>query len=443
MSFPRYPEYKASGVDWLGDVPEHWKLSRLKNIANITGGGTPSREKIEYWNGDIPWVSPKDMKSERVDSAEESITQLGLENSTTSLYPVNSVLMVIRSGILQHTLPVAINEVSVAINQDLKALVFDKSQCETRFFLRWIQGLNDHLILAWASEGATVESINQPLMQNSIVPLPSFKEQQAIADFLDRETAKIDGLIEEQRRLVELLKEKRQAVISHAVTKGLNPNAPMKPSGIEWLGDIPEHWELVSAKRVASVFVPQRNKPDLNSDGNGHFWVTMEQMRNEEINSAEMFVSTCAGKDVGTRVLSSGAVIASCVGNFGLASINKVDVIINQQLQAFIPTTHIDARFMRHCVVIAKPYFEQIGTSATITYVNQLGFANMPIVLPPNEEQHEIVANLAHESAKFNTLISETEKSITLLQERRTALISAAVTGKIDVRGLIHTESKS
>ena len=144
-------------------------------------------------------------------------------------------------------------------------------------------------------------------------PLPPFSEQQNIAALLDRETAKIDALVAEQRRLMELLKEKRQAVISHAVTQGLNPNVPMKPSGIEWLGDVPAHWEVITAKRVSSIFVPQRNKPELNSEGDGLFWVTMEQMRGEEINSSELWVAESAANDAGTRLLKAGAVIASCV----------------------------------------------------------------------------------------------------------------------------------
>jgi type I restriction enzyme, S subunit len=283
----------------------------------------------------------------------------------------------------------------------------------------------------------TQKNISMDDIPKLILTRPPLPEQTQIATFLDRETAKIDALVAEQRRLMELLKEKRQTVISHAVTRGLNLDAPMKPSGIEWLGDVPEHWEVLPAKRVSSVFVPQRNKPDLNADGDGHFWVTMEQMRSEEINTAELSVTESAAKEAGTRVLPAGSVVASCVGTFGLAAISRVDVIINQQLQAFMPTNRVDAKFMRHCVVIAEGYFAQIGTAATIAYVNQLGFANMPMVLPPKAEQHQIVTFLATESAKFDTLTTEAQRAINLLQERRTALISAAVTGQIDVRGAV------
>lgn len=182
----------------------------------------------------------------------------------------------------------------------------------------------------------------------SIMFPTNYEEQQTIAAFLDRETAKIDALIAEQQRLIELLKEKRQAVISHAVTKGLNPNAPMKDSGIEWMGKVPEHWDRMVAKRVTNVFVPQRNKPELNDEGDGVFWATMEDMKKDEINQTGFWVSEKATKDAGSRILSKGAVIASCVGNFGVASINVVDVIINQQLQAYIPKPVLKAEYLRY-----------------------------------------------------------------------------------------------
>jgi type I restriction enzyme S subunit len=287
------------------------------------------------------------------------------------------------------------------------------------------------------STGVSYPAINASELVAIPVTVPPKDEQTAIAEFLDRETGKIDALVAEQRRLMELLKEKRQAVISHAVTRGQNPTAPLKPSGIEWLGDVPEHWEVLPAKRISTVFVPQRNKPELNSDGEGVCWMTMEQMRNEEVTTTDLWVSEAAARDAGTRILKPGAVIASCVGTFGLAVINNAEVIINQQLQAFIPNRRIHAKFLRHCVVNAASYFEQIGTAATITYVNQFGFENMPLVLPPLDEQSEIVAFLATEAAKFDTLTTEAKRAIDLLQERRTALISAAITGQIDVRAAV------
>lgn len=209
---------KDSGIEWLGEVPEHWRISKLKHLAQFSGGGTPSREKMAYWNGDIPWVSPKDMKREFIDSAEESITSEGLQNSTAALLPTGRVLMVVRSGILQHTIPVAINVVPISLNQDMKALSFKVDECFNKFFLRWVQGLNDLLLLAWAKQGATVESIEHAYMAETIVPLPSIEEQQTIVAFLDNEIAKFDALTIEANRTIALLQERRSALISAAVT---------------------------------------------------------------------------------------------------------------------------------------------------------------------------------------------------------------------------------
>ena len=209
---------KDSGIEWLGEVPEHWSLPKLKHFTNFSGGGTPSRENQSFWNGDIPWVSPKDMKIQRIQVAEEYITETGLISSSSSLLPAGLVLMVVRSGILKHTIPVAINEVPVALNQDMKALRFSHNSCLNWFFLRWVQGLNDLLLHAWAKQGATVESIEHSYLAETIIPMPPFTEQQTITAFLDNETAKLDTLTTEAKTAITLLQERRTALISAAVT---------------------------------------------------------------------------------------------------------------------------------------------------------------------------------------------------------------------------------
>lgn len=209
---------KPSGIEWLGDVPGHWSLPKLKDVASFCGGGTPSRENLAYWSGSIPWVSPKDMKAERIVGAEESITDTGLKNSSSKLLPAGRVLMVVRSGILQHTIPVAINEIPVALNQDMKAIEFDDRRVIPDFFLRWVQGLNDLLLLVWAKQGATVESIEQTYLADSVVPMPGLLEQAEIVEYVGVELAKFDTLTTEAQRAIDLLQERRTALISAAVT---------------------------------------------------------------------------------------------------------------------------------------------------------------------------------------------------------------------------------
>jgi type I restriction enzyme, S subunit len=208
---------KKTAIEWLGEVPEHWKLEQLKSFTTFSGGGTPSRENLKYWNGNIPWVSPKDMKTECIHGAEEFITEEGLNASSATLQHPGQVLMVVRSGILKHTIPVAINQVSVALNQDMKALNFS-GNCSSHFFLRWAQGLNNLLLLVWAKQGATVESIEQSYLAKTIVPLPPYEEQQLIITFLDRAITEFDELIAEAQHAIALLQERRTAIISAAVT---------------------------------------------------------------------------------------------------------------------------------------------------------------------------------------------------------------------------------
>nr|MBL0711583.1 restriction endonuclease subunit S [Colwellia sp.] len=281
--------------------------------------------------------------------------------------------------------------------------------------------------------GSTIVHLYQETFVNFKYALPPLAEQQKIANFLDHETAKIDTLIAKQEKLIALLKEKRQAVISHAVTRGLNPDAPMKDSGVEWLGEVPEHWEVTRAKFVSNIFVPQRNKPELNEINDGISWATMDDMKSEYINKTRLSVSNKAFQVAGSKVLPKNSVIASCVGNFGIASISKIDLIINQQLQAFIPF-NINSSYLKEIIYISKCYFELIGTAATLVYVNQQGFENLPILLPSKEEQFEISKYIDQQRDKFELLINKCEEQIKLMKERKAALISAAVTGKIDVR---------
>ena len=432
MSFPRYPKYKPSGVEWLGEVPEHWGLPKLKSVATFSGGGTPSRDDPRYWNGDIPWVSPKDMKAERIEGAEESITEEGLRNSASNLLQAGRVLIVVRSGILKHTIPIAINETAVALNQDMKALSFDATKCAARFFLRWVQGHNDQLLFAWAKQGATVESIEHSYLAQTVVPLPDLAEQKAIAEFLDRETGKIDELVAEQRRLMELLKEKRQAVISHAVTKGLNPHAPMKPSGIEWLGEVPEHWEM---RRVSHLFRAAKGKngqlltKEFCGSNSGDYPVYSGQTENNGLMGTWDQFEFDFGQD--------GVLFSTTVGSGKVMTLKHLfgKFSLSQNCMVIWPTSSLC--LTRFYFYHFQPLFDV--ERALIPQHMQASFRmedlySYIIAVPPIDEQRSVVAFLETKLLKFDTLTAEAQRAIDFLQERRTALISAAVTGEIDVR---------
>ena len=207
---------KPSGVPWLGEVPSHWSVEKLKFFVGFAGGGTPSKDNPAYWEGNIPWVSPKDMKRPRIFETEDYITEVGQMNSPCTLIPPLSVLTVVRSGILQHSIPVALNMVPVTLNQDMKALL-PSERANSRFLAYEISGCQKELREAWVKQGATVESIEHQRMADSELALPPLQEQQAIADYLDDETAKIDALITHTQEEIALLKELRAATIADAV----------------------------------------------------------------------------------------------------------------------------------------------------------------------------------------------------------------------------------
>jgi len=210
-------EMKDSGVEWIGEIPNEWNISKVKYEFSFKGGGTPSRENEDYWNGGIIWVSPKDMKSKKISTSQDTISEVGLENSTTSLIDENSLLIVVRSGILQRTIPIGINSIPVTINQDLKSLS-PKNDSLIEFFYYFIKGNEINLLKDWSKEGTTVESIEMEFMSNSIIPLPSKTKQTQIVEYLDEKTRKIDSTIEKETQRTELLKEYRQSLISEVVT---------------------------------------------------------------------------------------------------------------------------------------------------------------------------------------------------------------------------------
>ena len=426
--YQKYAEYKDSGVEWLGAIPGHWGVTQLKRLGKFITGMTPSTAVEAYYSDEITeygWIRPEDIleESEKVEPTK-FLTKLGWETQRT--IPAQSTLIccigtIGKLGFLGKR---------AVTNQQITALVPDVRGFSKYYYYLLTASRNQ---LEHLATGNVVKILNSERLGSLWLPLLSSQnEARQIVHFLDYETAKIDHLIEKQQQLIELLKEKRQAVISHAVTKGLNPNVPMKDSGVEWLGEVPEHWTVTRAKFVSDIFVPQRNKPELN-DMEGYSWVTMDDMKNEYIQSVNRYVTKNSAMLAGSKILKKRAVIASCVGNFGITSINNIDVIINQQLQAFIPR-NIKAEYLQNLVSISKKYFELIGTAATLVYVNQEGFQNLPVLLPPYDEQVAICVQIENDENKYDQLIHLGLKQIKILQERRTALISSAVTGKIDLR---------
>ncbi|MBL4862236.1 MAG: restriction endonuclease subunit S, partial [Crocinitomicaceae bacterium] len=208
---------KHTGIEWLGEIPEHWEVTKIKYQFNVQGGGTPSKENSSYWNGNIPWVSPKDMKQKEITDTIDKTNLLGISNSSSKIVESESLLMVVRSGILQRTIPIGINKVPVSLNQDIKSFT-SKGSHSIHLLYSFIKGWETHLLEDWSKEGATVESIEMEYLLNFSLPKPPTHEQKDIVKFIEDEENNIILTMNLLLKEIELLKEYKTALISEVVT---------------------------------------------------------------------------------------------------------------------------------------------------------------------------------------------------------------------------------
>jgi type I restriction enzyme, S subunit len=445
MSFPRYPKYKDSGVEWLGEVPEHWGVKPLKRCFTIVGGSTPASGDESLWDGDIPWATPSDLsalESLYVETTQRTITTSGLQSCGTTLVPAGTVILSTRAPI--GSLGIAATE--LCTNQGCKSLV-PHPTADSKYFAYLLSVSTDQLIVR--GKGTTFLELSGSELGSFVVPVPDTNTQRLIATFLDRETAKIDALIAEQQRLIELLQEKRQAVISHAVTKGLNPDAPMKDSGIDWLGEVPEHWKVAPLKQIVSVPITDGPHETPSFLDEGVPFVSAEAVSSGRIDFAK--VRGCISEEDNARYSLKYAPQRHDIYMVKSGATTGVTAIVEERTDFNIWSPLAAIR----CGEAAAPYFVlnfirsrnfQEAVTLNWSYGTQQNIGmgvieNLPCVLPPIPEQHAIVAYLNRFDDVATPLVCDAERAIALLQERRSALISAAVTGQIDVRGLAGSEA--
>jgi type I restriction enzyme S subunit len=443
MSARRYPAYKPSGVEWLGEVPTHWEVVPIRLVARLESGHTPSRNHPEYWiDCKHPWFTLGDIWQVRelgrtvITETAELVSNLGLANSAARLLPAGTVM-------LSRTASVgfaAIMGVEMATTQDFANWVCGQ-KLVPKFLLRCFHAMSGEFVRL--KYGSTHSTIYMPDIQAMRVALPPLAEQEAIAAFLDAETAKIDALVAEQDRLVGLLREKRQAVISHAVTRGLDPAAPMKPSGVEWLGEVPAHWEVVPIRMVArleSGHTPSRNHPEYWTDCKypwftlGDIWQVRELGRTVITETAEL-VSDLGLANSAARLLPAGTVMLSRTASVGFAAIMGVEMATTQDFANWVCGPKLASRFLLRCFHAMSGEFVRLKYGSTHSTIYMPDIQAMRIALPPLSEQEAIATFLDAETARIDALIAEADKGSALLKERRAALIAAAVTGQLDPRG--------
>lgn len=426
-----YPEYKDSGVEWLGETPSHWGRAQLRRVATIVNGGTPTPDEA-HWGGSVAWATPVDLNTvdgHTIKSTLRTLTMEGLA-SGSALVPSGSVILSTRAPIGYS----AMTRSPVAFNQGCKGLILT-GNIDSRFMLVTVQAAKAEL--ARRGQGTTFLELSSSALGSVNVPLVPLEEQLAIADFVERETAEIDAFIADQEELIGLLTERRAATITHAVTKGLDPSAPMKDSGIEWLGEVPERWlvnRLSRCVRINEGQVDPERVPfaDMILIAPNH--VEAKTGRSGSFESA-----AAQGAESGKYLVRSGQVIYSKIRP-GLAKVilAPFDCLCSADMYGLDARSddELDNRFLRW-LMLSQPFTDYaIDQSARVAMpkLNQETLGAAPVWYASIDEQRDIADYLDRETAELDATIADAREAIALSKERRAALISAAVTGKIDVR---------
>ncbi|PJZ83997.1 restriction endonuclease subunit S [Leptospira harrisiae] len=435
----RYEAYKDSSVEWLGEIPTHWEVKRLKYLANVNKP-KPTELLKEFLDSEVVFL-PMEKVSED-GKFDQSILKKTDEVSSGFTYFERGDIIIAKitpcfengKGAYLKNLNTSFGfgstefhtvKPSESINP-----VFAYYQTKSNVFMKVGEG--------FMSGSAGQKRLPTSFIEEFPFPLPPLTEQTSIASFLDRKTSQIDSLVEKKKRLIELLKEEKAAVINQAVTKGIDPNVKMKDSGVEWLGEIPEHWEVKKLKWVAEKVqtgsTPPSNQLDYYVEEID--WYTPSDFSESlELNSSKRKISNSAISDQVVKLFPANSILFVGIG----ATIGKVGYITepassNQQINALLFESIIDSKFYSYFLYSMREHIAGLSNSATLPILNQSQMKDIDLPVPSSNSEMESIVNFVkvHTDKIFST-ISKIEKEIELLQEYRTALISEVVTGKVRV----------
>jgi len=444
--YKRYEKYKDSGIEWIGEIPEHWEINKLKRLSNIITGNTPSKSEEENYDDEgIPWVKPDNIQDDgTVSETKERLSVIGLQKAR--LIPKNSAIVCCIGTVGK----VGFTQQDCTTNQQINSIIFDRiSIWNSKYgFYCLYSSKNEH---EKYSNKVVVSILNKTQQGNIIMPVPSLDEQKTIASFLDQKTAVIDDLIADKEKLIELLQEKRQAIITEAVTKGLNPNVKMKDSGIEWIGEIPEHWSITKMKYLlspkkysikAGPFGSQLKNDDMVS-GDVKVY-NQKTVLDNDFKSGDYYIENYKYEELRAFEVFSGDLLVTTRGTIGKTAIVPKDAEKGILHPCLIKITlnpdkvlneYINVVFNNTKIVTNQIMLESNDTTIDVIYTDTL--KNLVLPIPPLEEQKSIIDFVDAKIGEIDGLISSINNQIQKLKEYRQSLIFEAVTGKIDVRDYV------
>ncbi|MCR1319140.1 restriction endonuclease subunit S [Enterobacter soli] len=434
MQFKEYPSYKNSGVEWLGDVPSDWEQKPIWSLFKRVKRTNQPDERLLSVYRDYG-VIPKDSRDDNHNRASEDLTPYQLVRPND--------LVINKMKAWQGS--IAISEIQ-GIVSPAYYIYTPKKDYHSKYIYFLIRSA--YYIQSYKNYSKGIRVNQWDLESESFIHinllLPTINEQQKIVSFLDQETQKIDTLIAKQEKLIELLEEQRKSVISHAVTKGLDPNAPMKDSGVEWLGDVPSHWEVVKlrwiTKGINTGGTPSIYLPTVDYDADYIDWFTPSDFKGDfHLRNSQKKVNPQAVVGNDLKIIPENSLLLIGIG----ATLGKVGYITdkassNQQINYLLPNKNkAELIFLIYYLFACNQYVKNMASASTLAILNQQKMGDILVSLPNLPDQKKIVDFLEFENVKFNDLISKQQALIEKLKEYRASIISHAVTGKIDVRELV------
>ena len=433
----RYDEYKPTGIEWIGKIPQHWETKRLRFVCEFRNGYTPSKQNADFWtDGTIPWYRMEDIRDTGrfLKEAKQYVTEEAVKGA--GMFDAGSFILATTATIGEHAMLI----VDSLANQRFTNLKIRKSLVYKvcgKWFFYYLFLIDD--FCKTSTRTATFPAMNMEDLRNCCVAIPPIEEQEAIVKYLDGKCGSIDASIAKAKREIELLREFKQSVITEAVTRGINPNAPLKDSGIEWIGKIPQHWE---AKRLRFVcefrngYTPSKQNADFWTDGTIP-WYRMEDIRDTGrfLKEAKQYVTEEAVKGAG--MFDAGSFILATTATIGEHAMLIVDSLANQRF------TNLKIRKSLVYKVCGKWFFYYLfliddfcktsTRTATFPAMNMEDLRNCCVAIPPIEEQEAIVKYLDGKCGSIDASIAKAKREIELLREFKQSVITEAVTGKIKV----------
>ncbi len=449
MRYAAYPAYRPSPISWLDQLPVDWDAASLRWMSRRYAGGTPDKGNDAYWeDGDIPWLNSGAVNDGYITQPSEWITREGFANSSAKWIPKDALVMAL-AGQGKTKGMVAQLGIDTTCNQSMAAIIPDR-RLKPRYLYWWLTA--NYQNIRNLAGGEARDGLNLDLLGSIPCPTPSPEEQMDIAAFLDARTADIDMLVSKKLQLIEKLKEKRSALIARCVTrglppeaakvKGLEPNPEMKDPRVNWLAEMPKHWQVLPMTKYLSEMSDYRGKTPEKTD-EGVFLVTARNVRMGYIDyeCSQEFVALDEYSEIMRRGLPKlGDILFTTEAPLGnVALVDREGIALAQRIIRFrMRSSNFHSRFALYAML--ADYFQSqlksLSTGSTAEGLKASKLSVLRLVTPPLPEQEAIASFLDTNCTKLDALTSSADAAILGLTEYREALVTSAVSGKIDVRGL-------